>query len=413
MPANDVMHKPRPILAAAISLASSAGRAAGAVALARHRGARLRRLVDVAADATQQRRRPTRKRMRSLVAAPGGRLHWRDTATPRPPGPLGATVGPLAMATCDIDRPVALGATMFPLPLHFGHECVAEVLAVGEAVQTVRPGDRVVVPFQINCGGCAACWQGFTGNCRAVPPLSMYGFGVAGGAWGGVFAEQVAVPFADAMLVPLPSGIDPAAAASAADTLSDAYRHIAPHLERVRRHPEGPSIIIVGAVRPDCLFSGSMPLYAGLVARALGHDISVSLVDARPWIRAHADRLGLDTMTPRQLRHCSAPLVVDCSTEPRGLALAVRATAPDGLCSSAGTLHATARIPATLMFARNVTLSVARSHARDVVPEVLTLIADGRLRPGDVTTRLAPFEDAPTALRDHLTGTDTKTVLVR
>src|SRR5215213_3589014 len=224
-----VMHKPRPILATAISVASPAGRAAGVVALGRHRSARLRRLVDVAADATQQRRHPTRERMRSLVATPGGQLNWRDTATPRPPGPLGATVAPLAMATCDMDRPLGLGATMFPLPLHLGHECVAEVLAVGEAVQSVHPGDRVVVPFQISCGVCRACRQGLTGNCRAVPPLSMSGFGIAGGAWGGVFAEQVAVPYADAMLVPLSPGIDPAAAASAADTLSDAYRHIVPH----------------------------------------------------------------------------------------------------------------------------------------------------------------------------------------
>jgi alcohol dehydrogenase len=150
-----------------------------------------------------------------------------------------------------------------------------------------------------------------------------------------------------------------------------------------------------------------------MIAKALGDDISISLVDSRPWIRAHAGQLGLNTMTPRELRRCSAPLVVDCSAEPRGLTLALRATAPDGLCSSAGTLHATARIPTTLMFARNVTLSVSRSHARGVLPEVLTLIADGRISPGEVTTTLAPFEDAPAVLRDHLTGTDTKTVLVR
>jgi len=65
------------------------------------------------------------------------------------------------------------------------------------------------------------------------------------------------------------------------------------------------------------------------------------------------------------------------------------------------------------MFARNVTLSVSRSHAHAVVPEVLTLIADGRISPEEVTTTLAPFEDAPVVLRHHLTGIDTKTVLVR
>ena len=58
----------------------------------------------------------------------------------------------------------------------------------------------------------------------------MYGFGIAGGLWGGVIADQLAVPFADAMLVPLPDGIDVVAAASVADNVSDGYRHVAPHL---------------------------------------------------------------------------------------------------------------------------------------------------------------------------------------
>ena len=58
------------------------------------------------------------------------------------------------------------------------------------------------------------CRNRLTGNCRSVPPISMYGFGVAGGAWSGAFSEQVAVPYADAMLVPLPAGVDPVAVAS-------------------------------------------------------------------------------------------------------------------------------------------------------------------------------------------------------
>ena len=47
---------------------------------------------------------------------------------------------------------------------------------------------------------------------------------------GRVIADQLAVPFADAMLVPLPDGIDVVAVASVADNVSDGYRHVAPHL---------------------------------------------------------------------------------------------------------------------------------------------------------------------------------------
>ena len=173
--------------------------------------------------------------MRALIAAPGGRLRWRDVPAPPPPGPLGAVVHPIATSTCDLDCPLTLGATQLPLPLHLGHECVADVLAVGERVTTVKVGDRVVVPFQINCGVCEPCRAGRTGSCSGVPPISMYGMGFGAGHWGGAFSDQLAVPFADAMLVALPEGIDPVAAASVADNVCDAYRHIAPHLPDAAR----------------------------------------------------------------------------------------------------------------------------------------------------------------------------------
>jgi alcohol dehydrogenase len=69
--------------------------------------------------------------MRALVAARGERLRWRSIAAPPAPGPHGAVVHPIAVATCDLDRALILGRTPFPLPLCIGHECVAEVLAVG------------------------------------------------------------------------------------------------------------------------------------------------------------------------------------------------------------------------------------------------------------------------------------------
>jgi hypothetical protein len=85
----------------------------------------------------------------------------------------GAVVRPIAITTCDLDPLIALGASPFPLPVQLGHECVAEVLAVGQDVATIRPGQRVVVPFQINCGSCTACRAGHTSNCTSVPPISM------------------------------------------------------------------------------------------------------------------------------------------------------------------------------------------------------------------------------------------------
>ncbi|WP_199435445.1 zinc-dependent alcohol dehydrogenase [Qaidamihabitans albus] len=384
---------------------------AGAAALERDASRRTHRLVDAARDRFAQRRRPTRARMRALMVGPGGRLAFHDVPTPPPPGPTGALVRPLAMATCDLDRPLALGRTPFPLPLALGHECVAEVMTVGAQVATVRPGDRVVVPFQISCGACGACRAGLTGNCTGVPPISMYGFGVGGGHWGGAFAEQLAIPFADAMLVPLPDGIDPVAAASVADTVCDGYRHVAPHLPALLKRDPAAEILIIAGTGRRPVFSASTPLYAGQVARALGAR-QVTLVDSRQAVRAHAERLGLHTLAPGELRgRPPAPLTVDLSGSRRGLWTALTHTAPDGTCSCAGILHRSVRIPTGLMFARNATLHLGRAHTRTLIPAVLELITDGHLRPQDVTTNVAPFDQSPTALREHILGDDTKTVI--
>jgi alcohol dehydrogenase len=342
---------------------------------------------------------------------PGGKLRFRGVPAPPPPNALGATVRPLAIATCDLDRPMGLGATPFPTPLAFGHECVAEVVAAGSDVENVHPGQRVVVPFQISCGACPACRAGNTANCLAVPPISMYGFGLAGGHWGGAVADELAVPFADGMLVPLPDGIDPVAAASVADNVSDAHRHVGPHLPHLLERDPATRVHIVGATSTRHLFTASVSLYTGLIAKALGAR-EVTLVDARADVRAQAAGLGLTTATPGEAKDLApAPLVAEVSTTPTGMRLALALTAPDGVCSSSGSLHATTRIPTTLMYGRNATLTVARAHARAQIPAVLDLMVAGRLAPELVTTAVASLDDAEAALTAHLRGASTKTII--
>jgi alcohol dehydrogenase len=402
-------HRPRGWLRHYAGFLTPNAAAAMPVLLERDRAQRLRRLGASIGDGARQHLRPTRPRMRSLQVAPGARLRFRDVPVPAPPGPDGAIVHPIAASTCDLDCGIALGATQFALPLHLGHECVAEVLAVGERVGTVRPGDRVIVPFQINCGTCAPCRAGRTGSCERVPPTSMYGMGLAGGLWGGAFADQLAVPFADAMLVPLPEGVDPVAAASVADNVCDAYRHIAPHLPALLEADPDAEVLIVAAIDPRTPFGSSAPLYTGLLARAFGAR-NVTLADARPDVRAHAERLGLNALHPRKLRRrAPATLVVDATVE--DLQVALSNTAADGICSSLGGFHRSTQVPLLQMYVRNVTLHIGRTHTRQLIPEVLDLMLDGRLHPESVITSVASLDDAPLALREHFLGGGVKTVL--
>src|SRR5690348_442240 len=87
-------------------------------------------------------------------------LERRQTAAPTLESDAAALVRPRAVATCDLDAMIVGGESPFPAPFPIGHECVAEVVEVGDAVTTVAPGDLVSVPFQISCGSCASCLRG-------------------------------------------------------------------------------------------------------------------------------------------------------------------------------------------------------------------------------------------------------------
>jgi alcohol dehydrogenase len=88
--------------------------------------------------------------MRQLEITGARSVQWREAPAPTLQGDGEALVRPLAVALCDLDAVFLSGAVPIAEPFALGHECVAEVLEVGDAVTTVVPGDRVVVPFQIS-----------------------------------------------------------------------------------------------------------------------------------------------------------------------------------------------------------------------------------------------------------------------
>src|SRR3954452_11435946 len=149
--------------------------------------------------------------MRALTYTGAEALEWREVADARIEGDAEAVVRPVAVATCDLDDLIVRGGAPFPAPFVLGHECVAEVIDVGDAVERMRPGDRVVVPLQLSCGTCGACAAGRTGNCESFAIATTYGFGFGPEAtrFGGFLSDVVRVPFADAMLVTVPDDLAP------------------------------------------------------------------------------------------------------------------------------------------------------------------------------------------------------------
>ncbi|MFC8528851.1 zinc-binding dehydrogenase [Nocardia sp. NPDC057227] len=339
--------------------------------------------------------------MKRLLLTGPGALAWEETPEPVLTEPDQALVRPIAVATCDIDPAVLRGRFPLPGPYPFGHEGVAEVVAVGDEVRAVSPGDRVVVPFQISCGTCEPCTGGRTGNCASHPPLSTFGLGTLGGlAWGGLWADLALIPHADAMLVPLPAGVDPATVASASDNIPDAYRAVGPQLAD---RPGADVLVVGGGGAP------SIGLYAAGLAVALGSE-RVVYTDRSPERLAIAAALGAEAVAGDPGKELGRfPITVEARGGGQALRAAIEATGYDGWCISVSVQLEDVALPVFGMYNRCCTFHTGRAHARPAIPRVLDLVAAGRFDPALVTTATVAWDDSAEALLD----TPLKLVAVR
>jgi alcohol dehydrogenase len=319
-----------------------------------------------------------------------GKLEWREAADPALEGDKEALVRPLAVATCDLDLWLVRGRIPGPSGLAMGHEGVGEVTEVGDSVGSVKPGDLVSIPFQISCGACGNCRKGQTGNCESVGRMATYGLPI-GENYGGFLSDSVRVPYADAMLVPVPDSVEPAAIASLSDNIPDAWRSVAPQLES----EPGAAVLICGG-------AGSIALYAVQIALALGAE-RVDFAGGEPEHREVAERLGatlLDSEFPRRLG--PYPITVDFSGTHEGLSCALQSTAPDGHCTiNAVYFEEATPVPLLAMYTNGINVYTGRVHSRAVMEPILDLVAEGKLKPQEVTGETADWDDAAEAVANH------------
>ena len=155
-----------------------------------------------------------------------------------------------------------------------GHEPAGTVVAVGSAVDRVRVGDRIAVPFNLGRGDCEYCRNGHGNVCEDGLAL---GFETDAP---GAFAERVHVPHADYNAVELPAGVSPTEMASLGCRFATAYHGLA---HRADLAP-GDWVAVHGC--------GGVGLSAVHVAAALGANVvAVDLADEK---LAKAERLGAD-----------------------------------------------------------------------------------------------------------------------
>jgi len=148
--------------------------------------------------------------MRAVVYRGPFDVEVTDVPDARIEEPTDAVVRITTTNICGSDLHMFEGRTSVEGGTVLGHENMGVVEEVGPAVTRIKVGDRVSVPFNIACGTCRNCLQGWTSFCTRTNPTegvdgAAYGYANMGPYAGGQ-AEYLRVPFADVNLLELPAG---------------------------------------------------------------------------------------------------------------------------------------------------------------------------------------------------------------
>lgn len=144
--------------------------------------------------------------MKAVVYKGPKNVEIEEVENPKIEKPTDVVVRVTTSAICGSDLHMYDGETIMESNRIFGHEPMGIVEEVGDAVELVKTGDRVVMPFNIACGFCLNCIQGMTNACLTMnPDQPGAAYGYAGmGPYAGGQAEYVRIPFGDWACLKLP-----------------------------------------------------------------------------------------------------------------------------------------------------------------------------------------------------------------
>jgi threonine dehydrogenase-like Zn-dependent dehydrogenase len=309
-----------------------------------------------------------------------------------------------------------------------GHEFMGVVEEVGRDVTAVRPGDRVVVPFTISCGGCFFCGKRLFAACETTNPdrgailnkkdtrpgAGLFGYSHLYGGYPGGQAERVRVPKANVGPIVIPdSSLRDAQVLFLSDILPTGYQaavnaDIGP----------GSTVAILGA--------GPVGLMAAASCRMLGAE-RIFMVDHHAYRLAFAEQTyGVEAINFDEDDDPAATIIgrtgnrgVDATIDAVGfeakgstletvlttmrlegssgkaLRQAMAATRRGGIVSVpgvyAGFIHGFLFGDA---FEKGLTFKSGQTHTQRWMPELLNRISNGELEPDAIVTHTMPLVEA-------------------
>ncbi|PPH18354.1 MULTISPECIES: zinc-dependent alcohol dehydrogenase [unclassified Rathayibacter] len=313
-----------------------------------------------------------------------------------------------------------------------GHEPMGVVEEVGSGVTTLKPGDRVVVPFTIACGECFMCRRGLQSQCETTQ-VTEYGSGAAlfgytkmyGQVPGGQ-AELLRVPLADYNTIVVGTDLPDERYLFLSDIVPTAWQGV-----EYAQVPDGGTLVVFG-LGPVGQFAARIGAHRGYrvlavepVAerRAMAERYGVETFDLSDDIAAHlrdlTDGRGPDSVVDAVGMEAHGSPVGSFAQSMAGLLpdpiarKAMDTVGVDRLAAVHASLDLVRRggtvslsgvyggeadpMPLKSMFDKQVTVRMGQCNVKRWIDDLLPLVEDSSDPLGvmDLVTHWAPLEDAP------------------
>ncbi len=320
-------------------------------------------------------------------AAPG-RFELREKPKPVLRDVRDAIVRVTLSSICTSDLHIKHGSVPRAVPgITVGHEMVGVVEQVGEAVQTVRPGDRVTVNVETFCGHCFFCQHGFVNNCEDPEGGWALGCRIDGGQ-----AEYVRVPYADQGLNRIPDSVSDRQALFTGDILATGY-----WAARISEIQPSDTVFLIGAGP-----TGICTLLCTLLHRPRRIIVCESDPVRRRFVQEHYP--DVLTVSPAHalefVRHNSghggADVVIECAGTADSFRLAWECARPNAIVTIVALYDQPQVLPLPDMYGKNLTFKTGGVDGCDCAA-ILRHIAAGELDTTPLITHIFPLSEIDAA----------------
>ncbi len=325
--------------------------------------------------------------MKAVVYQEKGRMALDERPMPQLLHEKDAIVRVTRSSICSSDLHIKHGAVERARPgVIVGHEFVGVVEAVGAAVTTLRPGQRVAASVETFCGSCFFCKNGYVNNCTDPNGGWALGCRIDGGQ-----AEYVRVPLAENGLTPIPEAVSDEAALFAGDILSTGFWAA----EKAEIQP-GDTVAVIGAGPTGLCTLMCARLYAPALRIVIDvSDERLALAKAQDLADVCLNPLHCDVAA--EVRRLTGGRGADATLEVAGgpdtFELAWRIARPSSVVCVVALYDQPQTLPLPSMYGKNLTFKTGGVDACKL-DRILRLIEAGKIDTDCLITHRLPLSRA-------------------